>query len=183
MNGEDDFLTNNTSVSESDIAADKEVKAAVVNFADLTMQLEEAEATVTKLKEDLEVADKLLTSMLVERQWTALPLAGGRKIELKEDVYARFPKNDLGAQKWLEDHGGGDLIKPSISVAGHDGDVLEALESLHAEFEKKVDVNTNSLQAFFRRALGMSKGSVRTVEPEEVPAGFSLYEKKSVVLK
>lgn len=178
-----DFLTRNETISESDIAADKELRSATMKFADLTLQLAEKEAEVELLKKELDEADKTLVSMLVERGWTALPIAGGRKIELKEDVYARFPKNNLAAHKWLEDNDGGKLIARSIQVVGHDNDVLEALSAMHAEFEKRVDVNTNSLQAFFRRKLGLSKGSVRELEPEDVPAGFSLYEKKTAVLK
>ena len=149
----EDFLTEKSEVTTDAIAADREVKGAVMEFARLTMEVGEAETQLTALKEALEKANFLLTSMLIERSWTALPIAGGRKIELKEAVYARFPKDDFAAQKWLEDNGGGELIEPSITVAGHENDVIEALESIHADFEKKTDVNTNSLQAFFRRKL------------------------------
>lgn len=180
---EDDFLLTGGEVTEASISADKEVKAAVMKFAEVTMNIGEKEAELEALKKELDEADKKLTDMLIERGWTVLPIAGGRKIELKESVYARFPKTDLAAQKWLEDNGGGELLKPTIEIVGHDNDVIEALAAMHAEFERKVDVNTNSLQAFFRRLLGQTKGSVRTIEPEDVPAAFSLYEKKSVVLK
>jgi hypothetical protein len=183
MSDEFDFLTQKQEVSESGVSADAVLKAATMKFADLSMRVAEAEASLEDLKKALEEANKDCTSLLIERGWTALPLAGGRKLELKESVYARFPKDDLAAHKWLEDNGGAELIKPSIVVDGNDDSVIAALESVHAEFSKKIDANTNSLQAFFRRKLGQTKGSVREIEVEDVPASFSLFEKKEVVLK
>ena len=179
----DDFLINKATIGENDISADAVVKQATMKFVDLSMRVAETEALLDELKKDLENANKDVAAMLVERGWSTLPLLGGRKIELKESVFARFPKDDLAAQKWLEDNGGADLIKPTIVVDGQDGSVIEALESAHATFAKKIDANTNSLQAFFRRKLGQTKGSIREIEVEDVPQAFSLFEKKEVVLK
>jgi chorismate mutase len=179
-----DFLHEKTpTIDDHAISADAVVKAATVKFSDLSMRLAEKEQELEDIKKELEGVNHQLVDLLVERGWTTLPLAGGRKLELKESVYARFPKEDRAAEKWLEDNGGGDMLKPSIVVDGRDETVIEALSSLGAEFTQKTDVNTNSLQAFFRRLLGQTKGSVRCIEPEEVPACFSLFEKKEVVLK
>ena len=179
-----DFLhEKKPTIAEHAISADTVLKAAVMEFADLSLRVAELESMLEERKNELNLSNKVVTSMLVERGWTALPLAGGRKLELKESVFARFPKDDKAAEKWLEDNGGGDMLKPTIVVDGRDETVIEALTSVGAEFTQKTDVNTNSLQAFFRRLLGQTKGSVRSIEPEEVPAAFSLFEKKEVVLK
>lgn len=178
-----DFSHQNTEVKESDIQADAVLKQKASEFMQLSSDFAEKEAELNLLKDKIEGLNKDLVTLLVERGWSALPLIGGRKLELKEGVYARFPKNDPDCLKWLKNNGGEDLVKSSLVVDTISPEVVDALEGVGAEFAHTVDVNTNSLQAFFKRKLGLTKGSVRELEVEDVPKGFSLFEKKEVVLK
>lgn len=183
---EDDYLTGGGSapVSAEDIAADAVVKAALMKFIDKAMRVAELTALLEEETKALNKANRTITDLLVERGWSALPLANGRKLEVKEGVYARWPANDAEtARKFLENNEGADLIKESVVVDGKSQAVIDALSAVGAEFKEKVDVSTNSLQAYFRRMFGQTKGSARKLEPEDVPPCFSLYEKKEVVLK
>jgi len=92
----DNFLVQNSEVSEKDISADAVVKQATVKFADLSWQLGEKEAELEELKKQLEEANATLTNLqgieLHPRHLRQLEEAGHRDVAVLVDVIQRRPR-------------------------------------------------------------------------------------------
>ncbi len=98
---------------------------------------------------------------------------------LKKDLKARVPKDFFArkhAFKWLRENNAGDIIKEKVEISeGINNDLLDKLKELNIQFDKSEIVNTNTLQAFFREVLGLKKGSITSMEIEDIPKEFGLY--------
>lgn len=82
------------------------------------MQVEEAEANLKILKENLRVlSEETIPSAMQELGLQSLVLETGQKIKISQDVYAAIPENGKpAAYNWLADNGFGGLIKTEVAV-------------------------------------------------------------------
>jgi hypothetical protein len=67
------------------------------------------------------------------------------------------------------------MIKDTLIVEDPDQEFIDLLQAREITFERKKDVNTNSLKAWFRRMLGIAQGTVRRFEEKDVPKEANLF--------
>jgi hypothetical protein len=180
----DDFLDD--FVDESSSALDE-----VMKYVDtLDTLASDIEKISEQLKEKQSLFDELsketLPALLAQNGLDELKLSNGKKLSIKEDVFVGIPKNDEGkklALEWLGENGGTDLIKEEVTVDNPTPELKNELRISGMTFEENTSVNTNSLKAWFKRRLGMTKGSIQDLDLNEVPKAMNLFIERKAVIK
>jgi len=99
---------------------------------------------------------------------TGLETTSGARVSIERKYYCSPNKNEEDQNtmcEWLEQVGGDDLIKRQAIV---DQAKIPDLIAAGIPHTQKRDVNTNSLKAWLKRAVGEG-GNVATVKLEDVP--------------
>ena len=133
-----------------------------------------------------EIAKETLPALLAENGLDEMKLSNGMKLTIKEDVFVSVPKNDEGKKKvleWLKANGGEDLVHQELTVEGPSEWLRQTLKENECVFEEEIAVNTNSLKAWFKRQLGMTKGSIQSIDLNQVPKEANLYVERRAVIK
>jgi len=148
----------------------------------------EAIEELLKAKQALfdELSKETLPALLAQNGLDELKLSNGKKLSIKEDVFVDIPKNDEGkklALEWLGNNGGIDLIKEEVTVDNPTPEFKNDLRVRGLTFEESTAVNTNSLKAWFKRRLGMTKGSIQDLDLNEVPKAMNLFIERKAVIK
>lgn len=144
----------------------------------------EQQLDALKIKRD-NLARTVLPMYLDQNGLEELKLSNGKKLSLKEDVYARLPADPFEKEdmlKWLEDHGGGAKITDKLIVEEPEDVLIDSLSEAGIAFSRDRTVNTQSLQAYFREMLGLKKGSVAMIAMEDIPKKFGVYVKREAKL-
>jgi len=150
--------------------------------------------TIANLSEELadtqkkydDIAKNVLPAMLASNGLDELKLANGKKVTIREDVFVSVPKDEEKRKvslEWLRNNGGEDLIKEDVVVQAPSEDFKEYLREAELVYEEEIAVNTNSLKAWFKRRLGMSKGSVQDIEITSVPKELNLFIDRRAEIK
>jgi hypothetical protein len=81
-------------------------------------EIEQHEAKLVELKEKLKQLQEVdLPLAMAEADVSNVVLADGRKLTIKNEVYASIPKDKTrDAFRWLNDHGFGDIIKGDVKI-------------------------------------------------------------------
>ena len=133
-----------------------------------------------------EISKLTLPTLLAQNGLDELKLSNGKKLRIKEDVFVAVPKNEKGrkvALAWLSSQGGADLIKENVTVEEPTDDFKNYLRVNNFTFEDITAVNTNSLKAWFKRKLGMTKGSIQELDLNEVPKEMNLFIERKAEIK
>jgi hypothetical protein len=133
-----------------------------------------------------EISKLTLPTLLAQNGLDELKLSNGKKLRIKEDVFVAVPKNEEGrkvALAWLSSQGGADLIKENVTVEEPTDDFKNYLRVNNFTFEDITAVNTNSLKAWFKRKLGMTKGSIQELDLNEVPKEMNLFIERKAEIK
>jgi hypothetical protein len=186
MPGEIEFLEEEAKKAPGKTAMDE-----IMEFVDALIIIR---GEIDVLEESLKQAQKteqrlsgdLIPTYMAANGLEELRLANGKHVKVKEDVKASIPKDPLkrdAALSWLFENGGGDLVKDELRVLDPDAEFIEMLKKEGVEFERDQTVNTMSLMAWFREALGIKKGSVARIELSQVSPNMSLfvYRKTTIV--
>lgn len=165
----------------------EEVMKYVDTLTTLASDIENIEAQL-KEKNALyeELSKETLPALLAQNGLDELKLANGKKLSIKEDVFVGIPKNDESkkiALEWLGANGGVDLIKEEVTVDNPTPEFKNELRVQGFTFEESTAVNTNSLKAWFKRRLGMTKGSIQDLNLNEVPKAMNLFIERKAVIK
>lgn len=149
---------------------------------------EDIEAMETELKARQEQRNTLESSLadtLSKYGMTELKLKDGRKLTLSEDLKVKLPADPVKRSvviRFIEAHGGEDIIKDKVTLLNPSKSLMDALVDRGEDFDRKADVNYQTLSAFFREVLGMKKGFAPKVNASDVPeeAGLFMYKKISI---
>jgi len=153
-------------------------KRKAIDFLDA--KLKEAKA------DEFILSGETIPTLLLSCGLTSLILDTGEKITVKEKLAVTMPKKDIKKRqvvfKWLIEIGGEYLIKKELTVEEPEKHIVDYLREKAIPFENKLNVNTNSLKAFLAEKLGMKKGSLQTLEIQDVPKETSPFIYKETKL-
>ena len=170
-----DFLED---AGEETIALD-EVMRYVSAMDQLGSEIEREESKLKELQRQYKVlAETTVPDLLARNNLEELKLANGRKLTIKEDVYARIPADPFSKQvalDWLGRNGGAQMVKDMLVLDDPSEDLILELSNKGVNYSHKKEVNTNTLTAFFREVLGLKKGKTASVALEDVPKEFGVY--------
>ena len=147
------------SVTQADTA--KTLSDKVIKLKDLEDEIENAEQSLSKLKENARYISQIeVPQMMEEMHITKLKLKDGESVEIKK-VYSGsiLPENQEGAFTWLRDHDLGDIIKRDVTVTFGQGEDNKA--SVYADLAQgqgyepvqKIGVHPQTLKAIVRERL------------------------------
>ncbi len=109
----------------------------------------------------------------------------GKKLSCKESVHCSLPKEDLDAReralRWINEQGGGSLIKDNLTVESPNEELLALVEGKFNCTRKK-DIHPQSLKSFMSELLGFKKNAIARLDVEEVPPELHLFIKKETVV-
>jgi sulfatase maturation enzyme AslB (radical SAM superfamily) len=100
--------------------------------------------------------------------FSSVETTSGARVEVKREYHCSPNKNESDQDtmcNWLEKEGGGDLIKRQANV---DSAQIPKLIQYAIPHTQKREVNTQSLKAWLKRALGEDK-NVATIKLEDIP--------------
>ena len=104
----------------------------------------------------------------------------------KTQVFASLPKEDPLAReralKWINEQGGGSLIKDQLVVESPTQDLINEVKGKFP-MERKQDIHPSTLKAFMSDLLGYKKGSTARMTEDEVPPELHVYVKNTVSVK
>lgn len=139
-------------------ATDEEIKT-ISDLALKQLELEEKIETFTNAmelaKEELRnVVEFLLPNAMLAVGVKEIKLANGRKVIIKDDVYASMKKDSVaGAIRWLDENGLGGIVKSQVEVSFGRG-----------EFERSKEL------VEFCKAHGFNASEKETVHPQTLKA-------------
>ena len=147
------------SVTQADTA--KTLSDKVIELKELEDEIENAEQSVSKLKEQARYISQIeVPQMMEEMHITKLKLKDGESVEIKKIYGASItPDNQEKAFTWLREHGLGDIIKNDVSVTfgmGEDNKAQQyAVLARGQGYEpvQKIGVHTGTLKAVVRERI------------------------------
>ena len=147
------------SVTQADAA--KTLSDKVIELKDLEDEIENAEESLSKLKEKARYISQIeVPQMMEEMHITKLKLKDGESVEIKKIYGASItPDNQEQAFTWLRNNGLGDIIKNDVTVTfgrGEDNKAADyAVLARGQGFEpvQKIGVHPQTLKAVVRERL------------------------------
>ena len=142
--------------------------------------LSEVEAIERHLSEDI------IPQMFDQNGLSEVKLDNGVVVSVKENVKASIPKDPIRrkqALEWLSGQGGGSLITDEVILEDPTNSLIEELNNNGVSYNRDFNVNTQSLMAWFRERFGINKGTVATLDREEVPSFLNVYVYRKTTLK
>lgn len=172
---------------EQNASALGQVMAQVNALVALRERIEKKEEELKDLKKQEQTLDgDVIPNLLLSHGLEALSLSNGRTLSIKDDLAVGIPKNAEGRAvvlKWLEENGAGDIIVDELSLENPDKELTDYLTERGHTFVVDKSVNTNKLKAWFRGALGITKNSVQSIVPNDVPKEANLFLYKQTLIK
>lgn len=146
--------------------------AAVGNkLKELKLRMLETQAAADHAaKEYKHYAEVIIPMQMKSIGLDSIKLASGGTLSVVHNVYCQPNKNEKDKKiiaDWLASLNGEHLIKKEATVSQ---DSLGALDANGIPYAVATNVNTNSLKAFIKNALGLSKGSTKQIDIEDIPA-------------
>jgi hypothetical protein len=185
-----DFL-NDAPVADEGSVLEAELGRYVAELLDAQRLVAEAEQLLKEREKVLRKLDEeVLPDIMTRANIDMIGTAYGNLV-LKEDLKARIPSDPFARERaleWLREHNAEALIKSEVVISETEDqkiseELIDSLRRMGLSFSKSETVNTNSLAAFFRELLGIKKGSIATMQSDEIPPEFSLYRYRKVSLK
>lgn len=128
----------------------------------------------------------VMPGIMAKNKVATYTLENGVKVTSKTSVFASLPKEDPVAREralaWINEQGGGGLIKDKLVVESPTQDLIESVKG-RFPMERLQDVHPATLKAFVSDLLGYKKGSVARVTEDEVPPELHVYIKNTVTVK
>lgn len=128
----------------------------------------------------------IMPAIMAENKVATYTLENGVKVTSKTSVFASLPKEDPIAReralKWVNEQGGGGLIKDKLVVESPTQDLIDSVKGKFP-MERLQDIHPASLKAFVSDLLGYKKGSVARLTEEEVPPELHVFVKNTVTVK
>jgi len=185
-----DFLNDVETKDEGSIL-EAELGRYVAELLDAQRLVAEAEQLLKEREKVLRKLDEEVLPDIMARAGVDLIGTPYGNLVLKEDLKARIPADAFARERaleWLREHNAAALIKSEVIISETEDqkiseELIDSLRRMGLSFSKSEAVNTNSLAAFFRELLGIKKGSIATMQSDDIPPEFSLYRYRKVSLK
>lgn len=156
-----------------------EISSYAQQLEALDVAIDEKEHELSELKEKrTQLESVTIPTVMMQNRIDSIGLDNGRQLTMKPVVSVRVPKNEEGRKKVLQflyDHGAGHLIKDSLTVEDAPESLRQKLVEENIAFDTDISVNTNSLVAWAKGVLGMTKGSVQTIAKDDFPKEANLF--------
>lgn len=156
-----------------------EISSYAQQLEALNVAIEEKEKELAELNEKRRQLETItIPTVMQANRLESIGLDNGRQLTIKPSVSIRLPKNEEGRNKVLQflyDHGAGHLVKDSLTIEDAPESVRQSLVAENIAFSTDVTVNTNSLTAWAKGVLGMTKGSVQTIAKDDFPKEANLF--------
>jgi len=152
----------------SEVIQDIQAKIRKMRELEIDM-LEKQELFKAAEKEFEEYKASVVLASMTSAGLNSIEDENGNFVKLETKWYCNPNKNDADRkiiEAWLMKQGGDFLIKRKGEV---EAEQLDMMRSAGIPFAEKIDMNTNSLKAFLKDALGYTKGSVAKISLEEIP--------------
>ena len=164
-----------------DISPLAEEATKLANLADLLDKL------TTQVNKELDyLTCVIMPNIMAQNKVANYTLENGVKVTSKTTVYASLPKEDPVAREkalaWINEQGGGGLIKDKLVVESPTQDLIDSVKGKFP-MERLRDVHPATLKSFVSDLLGYKKGSVARVTEDEVPPELHVYIKNTVTVK
>jgi len=146
--------------------------------------VEEQLATLKSVKRTLE--EQTIPMFMDQHGVAEVKLANGRMVTVGEDLFCRLPEDvekRMFALEWLREHGAGDKVKNEATIEQVSDETLEFLNSNGIGYRKVENVHPASLKAWFKELVGLKKGSVAQMSPDEIPQEFGVYIRRTTKIK
>jgi len=145
------------------------------------------EALTTQVNKELDyLTCVIMPTIMADNKVANYTLENGVKVTSKTSVFASLPKDNLIAReralKWINEQGGGGLIKDKLIVESPTQDLIDSVKGKFP-MERMQDVHTATLKSFISDLLGYKKGSVAKVTEDEIPPELHVYIKNTVTVK
>lgn len=164
-----------------------EVMEHVNNWRSICLDIAKIEEKLAALKkQEVRMSEEVIPTLLSQHGLETLGLENGASVSIKEDIFAGVPKDPKAAKAaltWLSAHGGADLIKDSVEVVDPPKSLITTLDEDGVDYERTQKVNANSLKAWLKAQLGLSKGSIAKMQAAEIAPELGLYRYKKAVIK
>jgi len=156
-----------------------EVMRLVEALTHAQQRVEEAENLLSNCKkEERRLREEVIPSYMKQHQLEELTLENGVKVSIVDELAISVPADEKKREilfSFLLDNEGGDLIKEKVEFEDADDEVINLLQTKGITFNRSSTVNTLSLKAWMKRALGMTKGSIARLSLSDVPSELNLY--------
>lgn len=164
-----------------DISPLAEEATRLANLAELLDKL------TTQVNKELDyLTCVIMPTIMADNKVANYTLENGVKVASKTSVYASLPKEDQAAReralKWINEQGGGGLIKDKLVVESPTQDLIDSVKGKFP-MERLRDVHPATLKSFVSDLLGYKKGSVAKVTEDEIPPELHVYVKNAVTVK
>ena len=164
-----------------------DIQTAVDDYVQMLLKMEEIDESKKALSASIKAySEEIIPNLLTRCGLESITTASGQKITVKEEVFARIPTDPTKraeALSWLRNNGGEDLIGEELIIEAPDEEVKKQIAQLGVDYSTTVSVNTNSLLAFFREALGIKKGSTQRINYTDAAPALGLYVYKKTMIK
>jgi hypothetical protein len=136
------------------------------SFEDAKAVVEKKDAELKFAKEHLRLlAEETIPGVMQELGLSDLTLDTGKKLTVKQDVYASIPADGKpAAHRWLDDNGFGGLIKVDVAASfgkGERGAAVSLYNNLLVDgysASLSEGVHAQTMKAFLREQLGKGQG-------------------------
>lgn len=157
-----------------------QVMGLVTRWLDFAKRVKQAEAVLKAAKEkEARIREQDIPEMMRLNRLTSLSLDNGVLVTIEELVELSVPKEDPEKRKaalaWLAANGAGDLIKDTLTIYDPPSSLIAKLAEDGVEYARDKTVDSRSLKAWIKSALGMKKGSVAQFKPEDVAPELGLF--------
>lgn len=135
--------------------------------------------------EERKLSEEEIPTFMLSKGLTAITTDSGFKVSIKENLKAYLPKDPIKrsvALKWIITNDGESIIKDKIEIEEPEVVLETYLKDMGIPFRHIRDIHNSTLVAYMKGLLGLSKGSLQTVELSEVPdeLGAYIYNKTTI---
>jgi len=157
-----------------------QVMGLVDRWLDSVKRLEEAEEAFNKAKAlESRMREVELPELMRANRLSSVVLENGATVSVEELIELAVPKEDVEKRKaalsWLSSNGAADLIKDTLFVVDPPRWLVEKLAEEGVEYGRDKVVDSRSLKAWMKGALGLKKGTIAQFKPEDVAPELGLY--------
>jgi hypothetical protein len=182
--GDQDFLAKTEDSTPTALA---QVAEVVHGWENLLARIAKGKALLKDLEKQEEIfARQTIPSMMKMHGLTTVGLDNGLTLSVEDKLWVRVPEEEekrAEAIKFLFSNGGATLVKEQLIIEEASEEVKQKIEEAGYDYVEKETVNTNSLTAWAKEVLGLKKGSVQRLDPNEFPKCMGLFQYQEAKLK
>ncbi len=133
------------------------------------------------------MSEEEIPNLMLSKNLMSITTEDGFKVTIKEELRASLPKKDeikrSTALKWILGNGGESIIKERLEVEDPEEVIKAYLREQGVPFRFVRDIHNRTLVSFMKGLLGMTKGSLQTIELSEIPLELNPYSYKKTTIK